>query len=143
MATPPIQHPVYLSPTETITYRIKYTLNTSDIEDLEINDYLPLPVLDADELTIFDDVISAAVPAAGHVKFGEDDTFRTYSGIVPAIVVDSLNNSFQLYYGDFDSTLNEVQVIDLLFTVTVSDDPFADELYLTNQSRVYEGSTNY
>ena len=135
--------PVYLSPTETITYRIKYALNTSDFENLEINDYLPLPVLDADELTIFDDVISAAVPAAGHVKFGEDDTFRVYSGIVPSIVVDSANNSFQLYYGDFDSTLNESKVIDLLFTVTVSDDPFADELYLTNQSRVYEASTNH
>ena len=135
--------PIFLSPSETITYRLKYTLNTSDIEDLEIDDYLPLPVLDADEITVFDDLITATVPAAGHINFGPDDTFRTYSGIVPTLSVDSLNNSIEIFYGDFDSTLNESHVIDLLFTVTISDDPFADELYLTNQARVYEGSTNY
>jgi len=135
--------PVYLSPSETITYRIKYTLNTSDVEDLEIDDYLPLPVLDADELTTFDDVISLDVPSAGHAKFGPDDTFRNYSGIVPTLSVDSLNNSFAFFYGDFDSTLNESKVVDLLFTITVSDDPFADQLYLTNQTRVYESSTNH
>ena len=135
--------PVYLAPTETITYRLTYTLNTSDVEDLSITDYLPLPVQDADEITVFDDLISSTPPAAGHVQFGPSDTFRNYSAIVPVITMDSVNNSFELYYGDFDSTLNESHVIDLLFTVTVSDDPFADELYLTNQARVYEGSTNY
>ena len=135
--------PVYLSPLETITYRITYSLNTSDIEDMEIDDFLPLPVLDADELTTFDNIISSDVPAAGHIKFGPDDTFRDYSGIVPTMAIDSINNSLQLYYGDFDSPLNESKVIDILFTVTVSDDPFADELYLTNKAQVYEGSTNH
>ena len=34
-------------------------------------------------------------------------------------------------------------MIDIFFTVTVSSDPFADELYLTNEIFAYEGSTNY
>jgi hypothetical protein len=32
--------------------------------------------------------------------------------------------------------------VDILFTVTVSDDPFADGLFLTNQVRQVETSTN-
>ena len=59
---------VQLTPGDTLTYRITYTLPTSDIEDLEIFDYLPLPIFDATELTTFDDIVSAAVPAAGHQR---------------------------------------------------------------------------
>jgi len=135
--------PVVISPSETITYRIVYSMNTSDVEDLQVFDFLPLPVLDADELTVFDDVISGTPPPAGHVQFGPTDTFKNYSGIVPTIAVDSANNSVDFLYGNFDSTQNLSRVIDLLLTVTVSDDPFADGLFLTNQTRVYEGSTNH
>lgn len=138
-----LSNPVTLSPQDTITFRFQYELPTSDVEDLEFTDFLPLPILDADEITTFDDVLDGTIPAAGHVKFGPDDTFRTYSGIVPAISVDSANNSFTLTYGDFDSTDNTPTLIDIFFTVTVSNDPFADELYLTNEIYAYEGSTNY
>ncbi len=138
-----LSNPVTLSPQDSITFRFQYELPTSDVEDLEFTDFLPLPILDADEVTTFDDVLDSTIPAAGHVKFGPDDTFRTYSGIVPAISVDSANNSFTLTYGDFDSTDNTPTLIDIFFTVTVSNDPFADELYLTNEIYAYEGSTNY
>ena len=113
------------------------------MEDLEFTDFLPLPVLDSDEITTFDDVLDSTIPVAGHVKFGPADTFRTYSGIVPTLSVDSANNGFTLTYGDFDSTDNTPTLIDIFFTVTVSNDPFADELYLTNEIYAYEGSTNY
>jgi uncharacterized repeat protein (TIGR01451 family)/fimbrial isopeptide formation D2 family protein len=135
--------PVRLTPKDTITYRLKYNLTTSDEEKLKFTDFLPLPVLDADELTVVDDVISAAIPADGHVKFGPDDTFRNYSGIVPTLSIDSVNNSFSLFYGNFHSPLHTPTTVDLLFTVTVSTNPFADGLYLTNQAEVLEGSTNH
>ena len=138
-----LTNPVTLSPQDTITFRFQYDLLTSDVEDLEFTDFLPLPVLDADEIITFDDVLDSTIPAAGHVKFGPDDTFRNYSGIVPTLSVDSLNNSFTLTYGDFDSTANTPTLIDIFFTVTVSNDPFADELYLTNEIFAYEGSTNF
>ena len=44
-------------------------------------------------------------------------------------------NRFDLDYGDFDDPLDRESVFDILFTVTISDDPFADGLYLTNQLR--------
>ena len=138
-----LSNPVTLSPQNTITFRFQYELPTSDVEDLEFTDFLPLPVLDSDEITTFDDVLDSTIPVAGHVKFGPADTFRTYSGIVPTLSVDSANNGFTLTYGDFDSTDNTPTLIDIFFTVTVSNDPFADELYLTNEIYAYEGSTNY
>ena len=138
-----LTNPVTLTPQDTITFRFQYELPTSDVEDLEFTDFLPLPVLDADEITTFDDVLDSTVPAAGHIKFGPDDTFRNYSGIVPTVSVNSADNSFSLTYGSFDSTANTPTVIDIFFTVTVSSDPFADELYLTNEIFAYEGSTNY
>ncbi len=138
-----LSNPVTLTPQDTITFRFQYELPTSDVEDLAFTDFLPLPVLDSDEITTFDDVIDSTIPAAGHIKFGPDDTFRTYSGIVPGVSVNSADNSFTLTYGDFDSTDNATTLIDIFFTATVSSDPFADELYLTNEIYAYEGSTNY
>lgn len=138
-----LDNPVTLTPEDTITFRFQYELPTSDVEDLSFTDFLPLPVLDSDEITTFVDIVDGTVPAAGSVKFGPDDTFRNYSGIVPTIGVNSADNSFTLTYGNFDSVDNTSTLIDIFFTVTVSTDPFADELYLTNEIYAYEGSTNY
>ncbi len=129
------------APGDTITYRITYTLPTSDTEDLYFDDYLPLPVLYATEVTTFDAVVSATTPAAGHAKFGPDDTFYNLSGIVPTISSDATANRLRFTYGTYDGGNDTSTEIDILFTVTVSDDPFADGLYLTNQVRVYENNT--
>lgn len=131
---------VRVKPGDTITYRIHYTLPTSDVENLHFHDYLPLPVFDASEVTTFNDVISAAVPAAGNAKFGPADTFRSYSGIVPTISHPG-SNSVVFTYGNYDDTDNQSTIADFLFTVTVSDDPFADGLYLTNQARAHEANS--
>ena len=40
-----------LGPGDTVTYRLRYTLPSSDMEPLTITDYLPLPVLFATEVT--------------------------------------------------------------------------------------------
>ena len=135
--------PVKVSPDDTITFRYYYTLPTSDVEDLAFTDFLPLPVLDAGDMIAFDDILDASVPAAGHAKFGSADTFRDYSGIIPSLSVDLPNNSFTLTYGDFDDIANTPTAVEILFTIAVSNDPFADELYLTNEVYAYEGSTNY
>ncbi len=143
--------PLKVKPGDTVTYRLTYVMPFSDEENLELTDYLPLPVFhvgDPDEngiagpAWVFDDVVSAAAPSAGHAKFGPGDTFRSYSGIIPTLASDTANNSLTFTYGDFDSTLGQSKTVDLLLTVTVSDDPFADGLYLTNEAHAYEGSTN-
>ena len=46
--------PLEVFPGDTVTYRLRYTLPTSDFEDLLLTDYLPLPIFDAAEVTVFD-----------------------------------------------------------------------------------------
>ena len=159
-----------MKPGDELTYRLRYRLPTSNFENLELVDYLPLPIFlvgdpDADGSAgpawTFDNVKStgvADVPDPGKVKLGPDDTFYDYrctsagppaTGTppgclppAPALSHDTTSNWLRMYYGDFNDTRNQETWVDLLFTVTVSDDPFADRLYLTNQVQATEGSTN-
>ncbi|MCA9261648.1 MAG: hypothetical protein KDA61_20665, partial [Planctomycetales bacterium] len=134
--------PFILSPGDEITYRLQLTLPTSDVEDLALDDYLPLPVLLANEVTTFDNVVSGTAPAAGHAQFGPTDTFGTVYGGVPALSSDVGANRVSFTYGDFDVVGGGAETIDILFTVTASDDPFADGLQLTNQARRSQDTTN-
>ncbi len=134
--------PLEIFPGDTVTYRITYTLTTSDFENLLITDFLPIPVFEATELTALDPTVDASVPPAGTVKYGPSDTFRAYSGLDPSLATDAVANTVVLDYGSHDSAGDTATVIDLLFTVTVTDEPFADGLHLVNQVRVQEGSTN-
>ncbi|HXF86438.1 MAG TPA: isopeptide-forming domain-containing fimbrial protein [Anaerolineales bacterium] len=147
---------VVIKPLDTVTFRLTYGLNTSDVEDLSLVDYLPLPIFfvdDADDTDyvdpkhqdgpawVFDDVVDGTVPAPGRAKFGPADTFRSYSGIVPTLSTSFVNNSLTFTYGDYDNPANESRTIDLLFTLTVAKEPFADQLFLTNEAHANEGST--
>jgi uncharacterized repeat protein (TIGR01451 family)/fimbrial isopeptide formation D2 family protein len=129
------------APGDTITYRIVFNIPTGDIEDLLFEDYLPLPVLYATEMTTFIDTVSAAAPPAGSAKFGPTDTFRAMSGLVPTISVDAVANMVRFTFGTHQNPANNSAVVDFLFTVTVSNDPFADGLYLTNQIRQSDHDT--
>lgn len=133
--------PVF-SPGDTVTYRLEFTLPTSDFENLFFEDYLPLPVLNATEITSpFDTTVDATPPPAGRAKFGPTDTFFALSGITPTITTDAVANSVRFFYGDFDDPANPTTKIDILFTVTFSNDPFADGLFLTNQVLANEQNT--
>lgn len=133
---------VQVGPDETLTYRLHYTLPTSDFEDLYLADYLPLPVLDATTVTTFDPS-TCGVPASGTACYGPADSYHLLPAAnVPTVSSDADANSVTFTYGDYDIDPGQPSIIDLLFTVTASDDPFADGLYLTNQARAHEGSTN-
>jgi len=142
--------PIHVAPGDTVTYRLLFDLPTSDIEGLGFVDYLPLPVFGSTEVGgAFNTTVSAAAPAAGTAKFGPTDTFYANSvavlggtGLIPTISTNSPANSLQFMYGDFDDPANSPSQIDILFTVTVSANPFADGLFLTNQVRQSETSTN-
>jgi fimbrial isopeptide formation D2 family protein/uncharacterized repeat protein (TIGR01451 family) len=133
--------PVHIQPGDEITFRLRETLPTSDIEDFTLLDYLPLPVFAATEVTTFDPV-TAGVPGPGTAQLGPDDTFYAFSGIEPTLTANAQANSLRFAYGSFDSPTANATVADLLFTVTVRDDPFADGLLLTNQGRSTHGTTN-
>jgi LPXTG-site transpeptidase (sortase) family protein len=143
----PSAAPVQVAAGDEVTYRVRYTLPTSDEEDLTITDYLPLPVYDATEMLAGNFIASVSsgptdVPGAGWAMFGPDDTFYAYSSIVPVITVDAAGNWIEFFYGDYNNPAHNPTVVDLLFTFTIQTDPFADKLFLTNQASIHEGSTN-
>lgn len=130
---------------QTITYRLRYDLPLSEFEDFAIQDFLPQPILLATELAGFDSTPpfpDPDPPLAGTSTFGPDDTFFATLGIVPGVVADSVTNSVTFDLGTADAVTDTPSVLDILFTVTVQDQPFADGLNLTNQARADESSTN-
>ena len=134
--------PVSVSPGDRVTYRVTYSLPTSDFEDLELSDYLPLPVLTAGEVTTFSNTI-CGVPGAGISCLGPTDSYHLLPGAVtPTLSTTLAGNNILWTYGDYDAPNNPSSQIDLLFTVTVNNQPFADGLFLTNQAHVEENSTN-
>ncbi|MFZ5856202.1 MAG: hypothetical protein ACOYZ6_05165 [Chloroflexota bacterium] len=131
-----------VQPNDTITFRFTQTLPSSDSDSLSITDFLPLPIFDAAEIAAFDDVTDASVPAAGHAKFGPDDTFRSALGVIPTISSDAGSNNLTFDFGSFDDPTDTPTVIDILFTVTVSNAPYADGSLLTNLVFGLEDTTN-
>lgn len=131
-----------VQPGDEVTYRVQYDLPTADVEDLSFDVYLPLPVFDIDEMsTSFTNTISSANPVAGQAKYGPSEDFVSRSG-APTVSLDSSANSIRFDYGDVDDANSLPGSIDILLTSTVTTDSFADELKLTAQTRMSQGSTN-
>lgn len=146
----PVSSPPQMAPGDLVTYRLRYDLILGDFEQLSFTDYLPLPVFDVNDpddnnvagpAWSFDNT-GALVPPPGQWKRGPADTQFARSGIVPTTSIDTAANFLRFAYGTFDDPANQAATIDLLFTVTVSDDPFADSLFLTNQVRESDQDTN-
>ncbi len=142
--------PTYLSPGDLVTYRLQYTQPASDFETTVLTDFLPLPVFSATELTTLTNS-PCGFPAAGQICLGPADTYHSLNDppvnepnpvVVSTFSVNGGANSVTITYPSYDSQLNRSSVIDLLFTVTLEADPFADGLFLTNQANALEGTTN-
>ena len=137
--------PVSISPGDTVTYRVTYTLPTSDFEALVVSDYLPLPVFNATEVTSFIASV-CGVPASGTSCYGPDDTYHSLPNtpppVTPVLSTSAGSNTVIWSYGNYDADNNQPSKVDLLFTVTVNNNPFADGLFLTNQANTQENSTN-
>ncbi len=124
-----------------ITYRLTLDLPLTSAHSVKLADYLPLPVLkvadsnaDGSADTFHWDGLSGATPAAGHIAFGSTDTFHTnVPGVTPTLAIDSVSNSLTLNFGDVLNASYPTTHLDLLFTIAVTDAPFGDGLYLTNQ----------
>ncbi len=163
-----LPNPVEVKPGDELTYRIVYTLPTSNQENLRFDDFLPLPVFQvgdpnadgaAGPAWTLDTTVSGSVPLPGVVKLGPTDTFYAYTCtsagppptgtppgcLTPVLSIDLPNNLLTIDYtnggNNFNDSRHQATTIDLLFTLTVTDDPFADRLFLTNQVQATEGST--
>ncbi|MEQ8673097.1 MAG: hypothetical protein RLP44_16750 [Aggregatilineales bacterium] len=138
-----------------VTYRIRYDSPTSDFEDLVLTDYLPSPIFDVSDPDA-DNVAGPAFnsppipapaintpPPAGAIWYSQNDTFNAlFPAVTPIVAINAASNSLSVTYGDHADPLNQASVIDLLFSVVATSDPFASGLTLANHISASEGSTN-
>jgi len=122
-----------------VTYRVTREVRGSDIEDLVLNNYLPLPIYQVSSLKWLG---AEKENAANSLRFGPSDSFHEKFGIKPSIQISERDNLVSLKYGSVDSEANETTTIDLLLTVVVQDQPFADGMWLTTLARSEQGSSN-
>ncbi len=134
-----------------VTYRLEYDLPTSDVEDFELVDFLPLPVFDATDLNPVRGLSSAAPPGENRWHLHPADTFTTFFeanassffGATSAveIVGDANSNSFAIQFGTVDDPASGARKLDILFTVPITPQPAADGLLYTNQAQTIENNT--
>ncbi|MGV6852310.1 MAG: hypothetical protein ACWA5R_09075 [bacterium] len=133
-----------------VTYRLTYNLTLGDFENFVLTDYLPLPVFDVDDpendgiggATWPLDGSASIVPPTGQFKFGPLDTSFAATAITPLTSTNLVSNELAFSFGTFQHPANTPLTIDIIFTVTVNDQPFADRLFLTNQARQSDNNTS-
>lgn len=149
--------PLAVRPGDTITFRLEMPLITGDVEVYKLFDFVPLPILDVGDpdadgtpgpVWTKDSGVSPA-PPSGQWKYGPTDTFHLGSDLVPAfsdpgvsINNTSGNNTIAWDFGIYDDPNNTSRKVDIVFTLTVNDQPFADNLLLMNQARSEERDTS-
>lgn len=136
--------PQEVRPGDQVTFRIEKTIPSSDAENLRIEDWLPLPIFDvANEFTNSSFTNSpCGIPAAGKSCLESGDTLNTIvAPTKPVFSIPAGTNSIKFDYMDFSSSANLPLKIDLLFTSTVTNEPFADQLFLTNEVQECENNT--
>jgi uncharacterized repeat protein (TIGR01451 family) len=139
--TPPCPNKPEVYPGDLVTFRLKKTIPSSDAESLTIQDWLPLPIFNVpSSFTLTSATCGSAIPASGFACQVTLPTW-TWGGPSLTLTLPPTTNSITFNYGTFYASDNQPRTIDLLFTLTVSNDPFADGLYLTNEARECESNT--
>lgn len=125
------------APGDLITFRLRYDLRHGDVEKFSIQDFLPMPVFDLNLQPIQgppSSCFGAGTPPTGHYCFGPNNTLPFVGGR-PTLSFPG-GNSVRFDYNTFDDPTSLAppnNVIELLFTLTIQNDPFVDGLFLTNQ----------
>ena len=145
--TPPVTN------TDTITFRLQYTLPTGSANDFTLTDFLPLPIFrvvgDFGPLTFLDlrddGTNPATLPPPGTAWWHPDETFDLanpvgYAG-APTLVLDPASNSVTFDFGSFHMEVPQTLKVDILFRLPVEDRPFGDNLFLTNLVTSREANT--
>ncbi|NWF67574.1 MAG: DUF11 domain-containing protein, partial [Chloroflexi bacterium] len=128
-----------VSPAETLTYRLRYTFpNGADFENFRIQDFLPLTIFLASEVTTFNPTI-CGVPAAGVACYGPANTF---TAVIPTITSNVPDNWIQFNFGTYDDPINAPVEVDIVFTVTATSSPIADGMIFTNVATARRGTTS-
>ncbi len=136
----------HISPGDTVTYRLYYDMPLSSTEDFHLVDYLPLPVFDVNDpdqdgtASGWSQVADGTLPGAGEWAFTANDSYHTLNTTMDG-VGPGTGNSLVFDWAPYHDASGTSSTVEILFTVTVSGEPFADGMYLTNQVRATEQGT--
>lgn len=133
-----------IAPGDEVTFSLIYSAPIGAFEDLVLDDFLPLPVFDATEVTSFTAGPFTGIPAAGTAGFGAATSpeFFANGGTAPVFSTNANSNSLSFDFGDFSIAPRQEIVIEIVFTSTVVDAFFENGLLLTNQASATEENTN-
>ncbi|WP_164655885.1 isopeptide-forming domain-containing fimbrial protein, partial [Thiorhodococcus mannitoliphagus] len=110
----------FYAPGEQVHFRLTMEVPSGDTRNIIFKDFLPLPVFKVADLDLDFD--------GADIKRGPQDT----AGLTPdEITVDAPENALIINWPSLDSG-DEDKIIQVDLYATVTDDPFADELFLTN-----------
>lgn len=131
--------PQEIRPGDEVTFRIEKTIPSSDAEKLTIEDWLPLPIFNVAGMSFNNS--PCTIPGTNSGCLGPNDTMNQLVSPKPLFSTNLPMNSIKFDYGDFNDPANQPRKIDLLFTSTVTNQPFADGLFLTNEAQECEDNT--
>ncbi|MFN5062842.1 MAG: beta strand repeat-containing protein [Pseudomonadota bacterium] len=136
-------YPVTVSPGDNVTFRLAFTIPTGDVEGFVLKDFLPSPLFDALRPTgstlsnfIFDSTASNAAPAPGHIHL----TTSSYT-VTPAVSVVGAENALRLSFTEESAVTSNSADVELLFTVTATNNPAANDLLLVNVAYFSQNSS--
>ncbi len=124
-------------PGDAVTFRLKKVIPSGDAESLTIQDWLPVPTFSVAGGVFGNSV--CGIPAVGNSCLGPGNTLSVAPP--PVYSTDAATNSLKFNYGSFNDPANQTHTIDLLFTRAVSNTPFADGLYVTNEAMECESDS--
>jgi fimbrial isopeptide formation D2 family protein/uncharacterized repeat protein (TIGR01451 family) len=143
--------PIQVWPWDIVTYRITYSMPSSDAEAIIITDFLPLPIFSVAWFNWLSGDLIGTIPPTWWLTYTNQDTLHTltwlllYPGtwsVTPVIELDTWANTLSLVYPAFNDLQNRASVIDVLFSVEVTPEPFANNFFITNMVTIEHDTTN-
>ncbi|MEM9172153.1 MAG: hypothetical protein AAGA84_05555, partial [Pseudomonadota bacterium] len=119
-----------VQPGDPVTFRLSMEIPSGDTNDIVFDDFFPLPVFDATAINTSTDLGGANTD----IDRGPNDSL----GLTPvSITTAAADNSVRIEWPNVTTT--SAQTLEVDITVTVNDEPFADNLVLSN---LFQGTTN-
>ena len=111
-----------VQPGDLVQYRLTMEIPSGDTNNIIFGDFLPLPVFDASTINT-----SVDLGPNPNFELGPLDTL----GLTPtSITIDAANNAVKIAWPDISTASPQVLQLDLF--VEISNEPFADNLNLSN-----------
>ena len=142
--TPVTSLPITVNPGETVTFRLAFTIPTGDVEGLELKDFVPSPLFDPTDPTasgspsnfIFDATPSDAAPASGRAHLT-----TASAPVTPIITTNGVEDSLTFSFDNESTATSAPLFIEILFTMTATTYPLANDLLLVNVAYLTQKSS--